>query len=144
MRRSHRLEKSCMRISLSPIARPAPPTLTGTCGSMRRSWPPERVWSPASSFTMDGSCTTTTAGRRRWPSLSSFWRKAGDGWKTRSTPAATAPIVIRSWAMTKRRWRPCSARLPMTAPGPRPAAKSGPGFSSGSGTVRPPTGMPWP
>ena len=67
--------------------------------------------------TTAGSSTTITAGRRRCPSSSGFWRKDRGGWKTTSTPAATAPTVIRSWAMIRRPWPRCCAPSPMTGPG---------------------------
>ncbi len=69
----------------------------------------------------------------------------GRGWvRTTSTPAATAPTVIRSWAMTRQYWRRCFAPLPMTGPGLRSAATSASGSSRWSSTGRQPTGTPWP
>ena len=72
------------------------------------------------------------------------WEEAGAGWKTASTPAATAPTARKSWGGPRRPWRRCSAPFPTTAPGRRCAASWAAGFWSGSGTGRRPIGTPWP
>ena len=76
--------------------------------------------------------------------MSRSCRRAGAGWKTTSTPAATAPTAGSSWDSLTPRWRRCCAPLPMTGPGRRCAASWAGGSSSGSGTARRPTGTPWP
>lgn len=86
---------------------------------------------------------TTIAGRRRWMSLSDFWKKARAGWRTTLTHAATALTVTRSWAMSKRRWLRYFAASPTTDPGQRSAVRSETASSGRSGTSRLPTGTLW-
>lgn len=100
-------------------------------------------WSPGSSSITGGSCTTTSGITRPSRSLSVSWTRAGAGWRTTSTPAATAPTAMSGWSSRGGRCSRCCAALHTTGPAPRCAVSWAAGFSSGSGSLRPPTGIPW-